>query len=560
MTCRGIIQWVRRCLGLEGRHQPAPPSRGTDQYPPPASTAESRQKVKKPSERELEVVQSSSGMGMPPPGNNQEPTQAGAAGVDDHIQTARTQFSGHSRETTDLVIGLDFGTLSTRVIIRSPYVGDGRAVPVVWQVRAEMPPHFLPVALLEGPNGTLTLTSDWTDREAGNLKTDLMDRPDDATVRARAAAYLSLVLREARCYVLDTQAEAYGSYRIRWAVHLGIPSAGYDDDEIKRAFLSVARTAWMLSRRSEPMTLDAAMMELEAEGHAKAIEADPDVTGIEVVPEIAALVVGYARSRRRKEGLHMIMDIGASTIDICGFGLEGRDGDDQYFLYTALVRRFGIRELHHRRMDAIRNANLEDSVRVPASLDPFSEVPAVGSDYVEAPADRLRTELDSLDCSYSAACTQALMIVLKDLKTCRDPRSLAWKTGLPLFKTGGGSRHRLITRAVQEANFRLTTLSGAARIDVQTLPTLETLALARNRSRDLSAENGGEDGSGQPRAESSTDADWEDWDALAERLGVAYGLSFDRFEIGDITPPREIDNVPPMPLGKPTEYISKDHV
>lgn len=560
MTCRSIIQWIRRSLGLDRRHQPAPPTRASDQHPPAASAAESQQTVKKPSGREVEGDRGSSGMDISPSGDSQERTQADPARADDHTQTARTQFPGHSTETIDLVIGLDFGTLSTRVIVRSPYVGNGRAVPVLWQVRAEIPPHFLPVALREGTNGLLTLTSDWADGDVGNLKTDLMDRPDDATVRARAAAYLGLVLREARCYVLDTQAEAYGSYRIRWAVHLGIPSAGYDDDEIKGAFLSVARTAWMLSRRSESMTLATAMMELKGKDHAKAIEADPDVTGIEVVPEIAALVVGYARSRRRREGLHMIMDIGASTIDICGFGLEGRDGDDQYFLYTALVRRFGIRELHHRRIGAIRSANLEDSVRVPASLDPFSEVPAAGSDYVEAVAGRLRTELDSLDDSYSARCTQALLVVLKDLKTCRDPRSMAWKTGLPLFKTGGGSRHQLITRAVREANSRLNTLSGAARIDVQTLPTLETLDLARNRSRDLSAEEGGDDGSGKPRRKSSADADWEDWDLLAERLGVAYGLSFDRFEIGDITPPREIDNMPPMPLGEPTEYISKDHV
>ena len=154
-----------------------------------------------------------------------------------------------------------------------------------------------------------------------------MDRPDDLAARARAAAYLGLTLREARGYVLNTQAQEYGSYRLRWTVHVGVPSAGYDDRRVKSAFLRVARAAWFLSRRSGSPTLETATAALERTADGAAIEADRDVTGIEVYPEIAALVVGYARSRRRREGLHVIVDVGALTIDICGFGLRDHRGD-----------------------------------------------------------------------------------------------------------------------------------------------------------------------------------------------------------------------------------------
>ena len=194
-----------------------------------------------------------------------------------------------------------------------------------------LPPHFLPAALHERANGELTLAPDWNEFEKRNLKTDLMDHPDDLAARARVAAYLGLVLREARAYVLDSQEQAYGSYRLRWAVHVGIPSAGYDDHRVKAAFLRVARVAWILSRRSESPSLEIAMAELNRAGDADAIE-DREFTGVEVYPEIAALVVGYARSRRRREGLHVMVDVGASTIDVCGFGLRNHDGDDEYSL------------------------------------------------------------------------------------------------------------------------------------------------------------------------------------------------------------------------------------
>ena len=80
------------------------------------------------------------------------------------------------------------------------------------------------------------------------------------------------------------------------------------------------------------------------------IASDPDLSGVEVFPEIAALVVGYARLRRRREGLHVMVNVGPSTIDVCGFGLRDHDGDDRYSLYTVLVERIGIRESHRQRM------------------------------------------------------------------------------------------------------------------------------------------------------------------------------------------------------------------
>ena len=150
--------------------------------------------------------------------------------------------------------------------------------------------------------------------------------------------------------------------------------------------------------------------------------------------------------------------------------------------------------------------------------------------------------------------------MLSKLESRRDLRSPTWNTGLPLFKTGGGGRHEFITRAVLEADDHLITVTDSAGIQVQSLPTLETLALSRSRPWITSKFDGGEDGSGKLRGGSSADIKWRDSGLLAEQLGVAYGLSFEKFEIGDVTPPHETDDVPPLPRRKPIEYISKDQV
>ena len=447
-------------------------------------------------------------------------------------EAARTQFSSDRTEPTDLVIGLDFGTLSTRCVVRSPTVGRGRAVPVQWP-GLPTHQHFLPAAVQQNEMGEFALTADWSalDRD-GSLKTDLMDNPDDVQVRARAAAYLGLTLREARGYLLDTQRHAYGQYRLRWAVHLGMPSTGYEDsDKVKTAFLRVGRAAWMLSRSSEAPTLDTARAALDGAENPAAVRADADLTVVEVYPEIAALVVGYARSSVRRDGPHVMVDVGASTIDVCGFGLRDDDGDDEYLLYSPEVSRSGIRELHRRRLDAIKNADAEHSPHMAALLDPFSVVPPAGRLYLSTPVEPLCGELNRLDNDYVAGCANALMRVLMELRRQWDPNSHVWATGLPLFKAGGGAQHELIARVVREAHWRFTAATYAKGIEERLLPTLQALVVDEDSSRDL-----------------------------AGRLGVAYGLSFDNFEFGVITPEREIKKVPPMPLRPPAEFTSKDQV
>ena len=549
---RSLVRRILARLGLcKEQSSQRPPARAESGDVPSATTVKPRELVSHQAggaiETEGELLEDPPKVGDEGLGVSEALTLPAGDGAEDREQAAKTQFPGHGTEPTDLVVGMDFGTLSTRVVVRSPFIGDGRAVPVRWRAGDEWA-HFLPTALDENPNAEFDLTSDWEEFDHGNLKTELMDHPKDLATRARAAAFLGLALRQARAFVLDTQADAYSPYLLRWTVHVGIPSAGYDDAKVKASFLGVARAAWLLSIHTERPTMETARAALERAEGREAIQADPDLSYVEVFPEIAALVVGYSRSRRRREGLHVMVDVGASTIDVCGFGLRDDDGDDQYLLFTALVERIGIRELHQQRMNAIRDAGAEFQVR--ALLNPFSEVPSAGRLYVQSPTQALVEELNRLDELYMQDCARAILKVIVDLKRWRDPNSPAWATGLPVFKAGGGARHILISHALREANYRLTLLSTAKGIDENPLPRL-----ARLVDEDWSSKDGSQAEGGKPK-DGGVDGSGE----MAGRLGVAYGLSFDRFEIGEIVPPHEIADVPPKALAKPAEYISKDHV
>ena len=197
---------------------------------------------------------------------------------------------------------------------------------------------------------------------------------------------------------------------------------------------------------------------------------------VAVVPEIAAAVVGYARSKHRREGLHVMVDVGASTIDICGFVLHpagGEDGD-QYHLLTALVKRLGLHELHLRRTRAVEAAGGRLRPVVAAAPSPFGAIPDAGRSYVDDPA--LCGRLDKIDKEYRDECTNAIMTVLMDLRTRRDPHSTNWESGLPVFVGGGGGRFKLVTDILSRSHERLVNAVKTRGIKRMGLPALRTLS------------------------------------------------------------------------------------
>lgn len=454
------------------------------------------------------------------------PRSAGSdsAGVDAGEST--TQFPERRPEEIErLVLGLDFGTSCTKVVIRSPFALGSRAVAVPWLGRNGDSSYLLPTVLHENGRGELDCVPlEDTRVRHTDLKIRLLNRGADDDARARAAAYLGRALRKARRWCLASQRDAWGRSRLRWMMNVGIPSAGYDDEAVRKAFKEVAQAAWRLSLRRELPTVDVAVNALRVNDR----ELD-EIEAIEVVPEIAAEVVGYARSRRRKNGLHVMVDVGASTVDICGFILHAPDGDDCYELLTALVERLGVHELHLRRIRAIEEEGARMRPSVPTALDPFAAIPYSASEYVDNPTAFLRRKLARVDEEYVGECTRALMLVLMELKKRRYPWWFHHNSTepLPLFVAGGGGWYKRTGDVVEQARERFTPAVYGGGIDRKSLPALDGVDVPRD---------------------------------MAGRIDVACGLSFVNFEIGRITRPGEIDDADLRVSHTQPEAITKDQV
>ena len=124
---------------------------------------------------------------------------------------------------------------------------------------------------------------------------------------------MALVLREVQIWFGRKYAAIYNNEEIIWQMNVGIPVENYDDDGMVMLFKRIAHVGWYLAETKEPINIDSAR-EAPKYSTRKLHLSSIYTEDINVIPEVAAEVAGYARSNLRNSGLHLLIDIGASFI------------------------------------------------------------------------------------------------------------------------------------------------------------------------------------------------------------------------------------------------------
>jgi hypothetical protein len=433
-----------------------------------------------------------------------------------------TQFqNANHAEICDIVIGFDFGTSCSKVILQSPYFADRRAMLVPFgHLGHPINSHLLPTKLYYDRQGNCSLTTDLNSLCTSGIKLRLLQNPDISeslagfviTPRTRAIAYIALALRHARQWFLTTQSKIYGSYRIRWHLNIGMPSPGYDDGDRRELFRSIATDAWRISLGAESVSLDRIWRYYSGELKLNS-KLDIELDDINVLPEIVAEVLGYAKSNLRENGLHVLIDIGAGTIDISGFVLHDNQGEDRYSFLTSDLDHLGAYHCHLERVRRIKEHVTRWFSHLASRQDLVLPIASSLSEYFPRLADfGDDAEKDILEEFYNR-CRGLIHRTLKSLKKDRDPNSEKWKTGLPIFLCGGGKSLSIYRRVLDDLHDFWKTSMATSGFKIRDLPKPANLV-----------------------------ADFLD-EQLFDRFAVAYGLSYPYYDIGEIRPPGSIDNV-----------------
>ena len=404
-------------------------------------------------------------------------------------------------------IGLDFGTSSTKVIVRLPYepTEPAIAIPAPEHCRSGGHPYLWQTAIWLDEKGAFKAYAARSAVLVDDLKRGMIERrPRESVVRGfsgategltridAVTAYVAYVIRYAEGWLLRNRESLFRNRTPVWFVNMGVPASNYDDQTLFREYRLAGAAAFSLAHSREVVSADTVRACLQNEDVVQAAETAEAAAelGIAIVPEVAAGATGFAKSDKGTTGLYLMVDVGAATLDVCVFRLhQNSDEPDRYLLLETHVQALGVEAYHCFRKDG-------------------------------------RTDSD-----FAAQCDRCLREVIWKTKVNRDPKNVCWKPGgeLPVFVIGGGSGNRLHRAVVESLDPWLRQYASSQGIRLVPIR--------------------------KPECELSERID----DDSFGRMAVAWGLSYLPTDIGGIEPRSRIRDVPgPVSKDWRSFFPSKD--
>lgn len=336
----------------------------------------------------------------------------------------------------DLVLGIDFGTSCSKVVI-----GDRG-----WQALS----YAVPVGgNAVGLDRFLRVTQVTVECAVeANLKMRLTADPNSERLRDLVALYLAGVVRDSLRWFRLEGPVRYRDRRLSWSLNLGFPAKKVETGPLADAYREIAELAVRLGSSELPFNL--ASVRLLRSGpqtgeERRLISRDR----IHLYPEIGAQLAGYVNSPYRTGGNLILIDVGAGTLDVSTIILHGDEEGEIVSFHFCEVGPFGTMKLLEARMAALEEV---ESGAVRVCLEDFQS----GSKPTPETAAELLGSREGLSTRFKSAFTgiseifsdKAIWLAVGCARDFRmDQRRThantgfdPWPQNLRLFFTGGGSR------------------------------------------------------------------------------------------------------------------------
>ncbi len=289
----------------------------------------------------------------------------------------------------DMVMGFDFGTSTTKVVIADRI--QRKSFAVRFLEGSGINSYLIPSQIYSERS---IFSLDQGQQTFNNLKLPLMEESDLSTESLHAAvAYVALVIRRSRGWLFTKHADIYDHTKIYWRFSLGIPSENYTNRRIVERFTKVAKASWLAAcAPTKEITTDVVQDALNR------FDQSDHLAEIDVVPELAAQIYGFVQSQRfdpNKPNIFLLADIGAGTVDSSVFQVrKGHGGKWDFEFFTAQVGYNGVTALHKSRIEwwerCLKNEKSEHAKALGAKLADVSSrrslhnrIPEQLEDYIE---------------------------------------------------------------------------------------------------------------------------------------------------------------------------------
>ena len=349
-----------------------------------------------------------------------------------------------------LVMGIDFGTSCTKVVISDRNLKQAFAVPFMDELGILS--YLLPTSLQENQS---EYSLDGEGESWNDLKLSLMANQQDSVIISRVVAYLALVIRYSRAWFFNNYSNQYSNSDLLWSIAIGQPADHALSFESRELFSRIGNLAWILSLSSESFNAHNILDKWEL---LKFKEIEVEDFDCLIIPELAAQIHGFVNSDNfdpKKPNIFLMIDIGAGTLDLSIFSVRIQDsGYKKFNLFINSVQPHGVANFHRHRVNwwqqELRSNELGvvaiqqlQSIKMPTEFQGF--YPDSFLEYVsQVDVDFLNGALNP-DLEFDKTIERQVNgCLLKSIKPDSSAgRILAEKdfNGMEYFLCGGGSRH-----------------------------------------------------------------------------------------------------------------------
>ena len=364
-------------------------------------------------------------------------------------------YEGNSLDDRELVIGLDFGTSSTKVIIGDHSTEKAFAVP--FSDANGVSKYLIPSRLYETDLVFSLLDGNNSHRD---LKLSLLANPSDCDSQVEVIAFLALVIRHARAWLLSKHRDVYLGSKIFWKLTLGMPSASHLKNAQQDVFYKLAKAAWSVSTNGNESIKRIDVVE--------ALNSNSDTSAeISVIPELAAQIYGYVSSSAfdpNRENIFLMVDIGAGTLDSSLFKVtKGQGGKSDFTFYTSEVQPNGVMNLHRNRLHWWKGAFDEYNKQVNNGLN-YMPLTNLYTDQISGLPENFQHYFSGVEIEHSKNWVDPDSKFFNDevlAQLMGRTILLAWKNklllkeeivGTPMYLCGGGARMNFYSKLETEMN------------------------------------------------------------------------------------------------------------
>jgi hypothetical protein len=321
------------------------------------------------------------------------------------VSNFKNPINFYEVDAFDITLGLDIGTSYTKAVIDfrdNKFAIDWRGISNFKD------PFTLPSELSIIEKNFFVGRNPKAEKIISSFKIKLLQNENEEDYKYTFINYLKVIFSYIRAWWDHNHSELNEGKSLLWGINIGLPLGSMQEKGVVDFYKKITKEGWKRSYGNNIELLDDNSYEIKH------------------FPEFSSQINTYLNSPKKQNGLHLLLDIGAGTTDICTFIVtENKDNDLKLPGMTSAVIPYGTHTLNNERYLLINKE--KEYIETLSTIEFIKKYPVIAI-----------ASLEEIDENFIKFIAKEIKKILGVTKSRKYKTAREWKDGLTTFVCGGG--------------------------------------------------------------------------------------------------------------------------